>query len=177
MENRVSPEDKLLNVIRGNRAGKAVLVPSYLAIILEKFLLAVIAVVICFIVFLLLPRNIISLPQEQVLLKKENFTVSKVVPISFYQDIVSKRKLFGGQAVSQVKIAGNDDISISQISSNFNLSGIIAGDTPKAIIEDKKAQKSYFLKEGESIGEVKLNKIGDGKVIMEYRGTGFELVL
>ena len=148
-----------------------------LAVILERVLFLALAVFVLSDIFLLLQRRSMPAAEEQGPPKNKDFTVNKIVPLSFYQDAVNKRKLFGGHTVKEVKIAGNEDASISQIASNLNLSGIIAGDTPKAIIEEKKEHKSYFLKEGESIGDVKLNKISDGKVIMEYKGTGFELVL
>jgi type II secretory pathway component PulC len=195
MENRISPEDKLLNVIRGNSPGKAIPVKNdslnnmfsdffsvcswktRLAVFLEMVLLGLAGIAIVFIIYLLLNKSVAPVDEGRGSRQKENFAVTTAAPLSFYLDAVNKRKLFGGSAAKQAKIAGAEDVNISQIASNFNLSGIIAGDTPKAIIEDKKAQKSYFLKEGESIGEVKLNKIGDGKVILEYRGAGFELAL
>jgi type II secretory pathway component PulC len=66
---------------------------------------------------------------------------------------------------------------MAEIISQYNLSGIVSGDNPKAIIEDKKSQKSYFLREGESAGDLTVEKIGAGKVSLDYKGEKFELVL
>ncbi|MFH0840250.1 MAG: hypothetical protein V1883_04460 [Candidatus Omnitrophota bacterium] len=67
--------------------------------------------------------------------------------------------------------------SVEEIGANLSLIGIIAGDKPQAIIEDKKAGKSYFLYKGGSAGQAKIVEIMEDRVLMEYRNETFELVL
>ncbi|MBL7156745.1 MAG: hypothetical protein ISS92_01140 [Candidatus Omnitrophica bacterium] len=63
------------------------------------------------------------------------------------------------------------------ITKRFNLVGIIAGDEPQAIIEDKEAQKTHYLYKGQSFSGVDILEIGGGKVVLSYKGRQIILVL
>ena len=63
------------------------------------------------------------------------------------------------------------------LSDKFSLVGIISSDNPQAVIEDKQAQKTYYLREGESFSGIKVEQINEGKVRINYHGRQAELFL
>lgn len=93
----------------------------------------------------------------------------------FYAQGVRERKIFssaGQPAVSSgSQVSGIDPDLIK----DFTVVGIIAGDSPQAIIEDKKAQKTYYLEKGQFMGEFRIEEIQDGKIVLDYKGQRFEL--
>lgn len=58
---------------------------------------------------------------------------------------------------------------------NLNLLGIITGSSNQAIIEDKKLNKTFFLYEGDTVGEFKIFSISDTGVTLEHKGQRIEL--
>ena len=94
---------------------------------------------------------------------------------SSYSSGVSGRTVFGpsqgGPAPSE-NVAGAGDIS-----ERIGLVGIIAGDNPQAIIEDKKAQKTYYMSKGQSFDGYVVEEIYDDKVIINYEGRKISLFL
>ncbi|MEI8175580.1 MAG: hypothetical protein WCG78_01800 [Candidatus Omnitrophota bacterium] len=66
---------------------------------------------------------------------------------------------------------------LEEIKGQLNLLGILGGDTPQAIIEDKRNQKSYFLTKDGSFDDIRVKEILENKVILVYKGQEFELSL
>ena len=60
---------------------------------------------------------------------------------------------------------------------DINLVGIISGENPQAVIENKKTQKTYYLNKGQFIGEFQIEDIQEGKIILNYKGKKYELHL
>ena len=54
--------------------------------------------------------------------------------------------------------------------------GIYFSEEPEVIIEDKAEKKTYFLKEGENIKEIKVKSIRQDRVILESDGVDWELM-
>lgn len=100
---------------------------------------------------------------------------STIEPYSYYTSGVEDRNIFLPQESEAVPAVAGP--SVDETSSNLSLIGIIAGDRPQAIIEDKKAGKSYFLYKGGLAGQAKIVDISEDRVVMEYNGQTFELVL
>ncbi len=71
--------------------------------------------------------------------------------------------------------AGPAHISLDQVLANYSLSGIVGGDQPQAIIEDKKQGKTFFLKAGDTLGEIRIVAVQDGKVIVAIGDEKAEL--
>lgn len=100
-------------------------------------------------------------------------------PFSYYLECISRQNLFKllARNVKQENVALKPQISPLELLANYSLSGVINGAPAQAIIEDKKAQKTYFLSRGQSLGEFKIDQILDGKVVLELNGQKFELNL
>jgi len=64
---------------------------------------------------------------------------------------------------------------ITEIISNFKLVGIIWSNSPQAMIENAKEQRTFLLSQGEQIGQVTIKKIFQDKVIIEVEGQEQEL--
>ena len=101
-------------------------------------------------------------------------------PYANYADIISQHALFKAAAEEQkqpVVVDTLPQVSPLELLSNYYLAGVVSGQSPQAIIEDKKAQKTYFLGKGQSLGEFKIHDIMEGKVILDFKGQKLELSL
>jgi len=68
-------------------------------------------------------------------------------------------------------------VLLEDILNNLSLLGIVSGEQPQAIIEDKKLHKTFFLKEGQSASGILLKKIDDGTATVVYKGEEITLTL
>ena len=92
---------------------------------------------------------------------------------SSYSNAVPGRTVFGPGGA-----AAPEDISASGgMTEQIGLVGIIAGDNPQAIIEDKKAQKTYYLNKGQSFNGYVVEDISKDKVMLDYDGKKISLFL
>jgi len=184
MNASASPEDKLLRLIKTNRlaglpAGRNRVFAGFggfklgYVLVLSRILFAVVLIISLFttVKAVVYPRKVdMSAPAGG------RFVTVSAKPFSFYQGAMT-RKIFDAPAEVAAAPDKPQGPLPADIIANLNLAGIVAGETPKAVIEDKKAAKSYFLREGESLGEIKVDKIGSGKVVLDLQGEKFELVL
>lgn len=60
---------------------------------------------------------------------------------------------------------------------DLSLIGIIAGEKPQAVIEDRKIQKTYFLYKGQNVNQLTVEDILRDRVIFDFEGEKLELVL
>ena len=65
--------------------------------------------------------------------------------------------------------------NIAEIISNFKLVGIIWSNSPQAMIENAKEQRTFLLSQGEQLGQIKIKKIFQNKVVIEVEGQEQEL--
>ena len=95
---------------------------------------------------------------------------------SVYSRRIGNRDLFtaplGEEGETGPKKAPEIDIA-----KRFNLVGIISGDEPQAIIEDREGKKTHYLYEGQSINGVTVLEIAEGRVVLDYDGKEVMLVL
>jgi len=122
-------------------------------------------------------NNASSVRQRRVFFGVANMNklLDKAKDYSVYENQISSRMLFG-----QAPFREGDARSImtsDSISESFALVGILPGQTPRAIIEDKKGQKVYYLNKGESFNGFTVEKISDGSVELLYEGKKLELFL
>jgi len=99
----------------------------------------------------------------------------EVKPLESYEQAAAGRQIFNssGSQAAQVPAGALEADMMKDIS----LVGVISGDNPQAILEDKKSQKTYYLTEGQSLGEFQIEDIQEGKIILNYRGQRYELYL
>jgi len=94
-------------------------------------------------------------------------------PLEWYLEAVKQRPIFKSASLGagqQMSLAVTSDIN-----KDFVLVGIITGQSPQAIIEDRKAGKTYYIAKGQFLGQYLLEDILDGKIILKINGQSFEL--
>lgn len=94
-------------------------------------------------------------------------------PLESYLQDIYKKDAFG---LSVSKEGKTQDVSVDAVK-DIMLAGILIEDPPQAIIKEKKSGNTYYLKKGESLGEIKIVDILEGKIVVEYRGEAYEIYL
>lgn len=94
---------------------------------------------------------------------------------SAYSRAIQGKKLFSAPFLEE-DASGKAEPEID-VSRRFNLVGIIAGEDPQAIIEDKEGKKTHYLYKGQAINGVTVAEIKESGVVLEYRGKEVMLVL
>lgn len=97
-------------------------------------------------------------------------------PFESYLDGVRGRQIFAG-AGSSVTAAMPQPAAGVNVADDISLVGIISGENPQAVVEDKKNQKTYYLSRGQLIGDLRVDDIKEGKIIVDRKGEKFELYL
>jgi len=102
-------------------------------------------------------------------------------PLAHYSGQVAARQLFAPSQGYGTPAAspGSDGsrVRLAELAQNLVLLGISLGREPEAIIEDKTTNTTHFLKVGESLGQVRVESIAKGRVILSCGGEKLELVL
>lgn len=118
----------------------------------------------------------IALPKSHTLKAEEGAAPDKEIkPYEYYLDAAASRAIFGsasGQDSEQPARIMNPDLM-----KDFNLVGIIAGENPQAVIEDKKNQKTYYVTKGQTVNGMQIEDIREGKIILNADGKKYELYL
>jgi hypothetical protein len=222
MHKDISPEEKLLSIIRGkrnipesaapkleikdNKSAPRILwkrIDDYISAILKNnFLKNSIldaetlnvfnkcAVIIAALIagYLILDIILVS-PSRKAALLISKSAISrplagpgeKAMPIetksySYYSNRISARNIFGPG--SNIESQGSGMESSAELSGgDLGLVGIVPGNDPQAIIEEKKNQKTYYLLKGQSINGITVENINEDKVVLEYRGKKMTLFL
>lgn len=119
----------------------------------------------------------IDLPAVSVTEKPETSASEKKEskPYEFYLNAMQAHPLFGSASGQAEEMSPSAIATEASSIKDINLVGVIMGDNPQAIIEDKKAQKTYYVVKGQFIGDFQVEEIVSGKVILNYRGQKFEL--
>ncbi len=93
-----------------------------------------------------------------------------------YSSAVSNKNVFG--PYSERALSGADNAAASgDISERLGLVGVVTGNNPQAIIEDKKNQKTYYLNKGQSFDGYIVEEISEGKVTLNNGGNRISLFL
>jgi len=206
MKDESSPEDKLLNLIKNQKqspdgpAAKKGAIPAAgaskaeavsriqglarelaLALDIRKiiYILLVFAslYLVAALVYPYFGSKAIKFPEVEALKPAESGRAASVKKKSFefYSEGIKKRDIFGATYSQE---APEEAAAVSlDLASAFNLVGIMAGDNPQAVIEDKAANKTFYAVRGQSFGEFKVEEILESKVILSSRGKRYELSL
>ena len=121
-------------------------------------------------------------PQQPAVSEPQGANIeAQPVPFSTYAEAIGKRELFKPpksdivkekeKTAAQKKESGSDKLK------SLSLIGIIGGERPQAIIEDKKDKKTYFLNKGQTISDMKVEDILGDRIILDFDGEKFDLVL
>ena len=112
--------------------------------------------------------------------KARNFeqnVTPEVRPFLYYLEMVQRRDIF---APIRLKSAENPQEetkkALATLIKDLRLVGISWGSDPEVIIEDTKANKTYFLRAGDPINSFKIDTILKDKVILESEGEKMELM-
>ncbi len=209
MRENLSPEEKLLRLIRGQKktenplqstraSTKDNLTPQVYQIkkqefythalkflnpeniqraLLVIFIISCVYLLISLIYPLFIPKDAPFVKTEVKNTPAEKITfVNNAKPYEFYSAAVKNRQIFGGIGAQNAEgaapvILGNELIK------DINLIGIVSGDNPQAVIEDKKAQKTYYVSKNQFISQFQVEDIQQGKIILISNGQKFELYL
>lgn len=162
--------------------------------IVNLALIALLVSAILFLVYDLVGSNLkapISGVQHKTKIKKDEIPApvsrkaqdsasqAQVTPFSSYQEVVGKRELFkplrtetpAAKTPKPATDSGYDKLK------DLSLIGIVAGEKPQAIIEDRKIQKTYFLNKGQTVNQLTVEDILKDRVILDFEGEKLELVL
>lgn len=213
MKDYVSPEEKLLRLIRGQkkqprgqsspgpvapvtgtgiqairpglRQIRETSAPNYRRYVdINRLLAAAFILSVCYLIYTLAypfygfsgiraakqdkyNRRAIDKPQAQ---------QEQAQPADYYLSGIAGKQIFSASAVTQ-KLDGKPAAVNTDLLKDLNLVGIIAGDSPQAIIEDRKLQKTYYVNKGQIISEFQVEAIEDGKVALSREGQIYELHL
>ena len=97
--------------------------------------------------------------------------------VSYYLDNVSRRNIFEMQARrSTINVVKKEPSSkIARETEQLKLVGISWSADPVAMIEDGRSLKTFFVKRGQMVGNVKIEAIFKDKVVLSYEGEEIEL--
>ncbi|OIO39625.1 MAG: hypothetical protein AUJ71_00255 [Candidatus Omnitrophica bacterium CG1_02_49_16] len=122
------------------------------------------------------PSNI--LPQKEKGLRNLEGKVSPLKEASYYLQKMNSRDIFKEYKEGETKKEKKEAKPIEENDAvkNLALVGISWSADPDVIIEDKAAQRTYFVKRGQRVGNnVKVNAVFKDKVILSIDDQEFEL--
>lgn len=108
--------------------------------------------------------------------QSEQEAVSEVRPFLHYLGMVNRRNIFSPIALKETKKPEVKKKQLQEMVKDLSLVGISWGKEPVAMIEDKKAKKTYFLKKGMRINKFKIEDILKDRVILSFEGEKIELI-
>jgi len=103
-------------------------------------------------------------------------SVSNLKGLKYYLNEAKNRDIFNIVTVKRAEPKETKDIqAIVKKTSYLKLVGIAWSDNPDAMIEDMRAKKTLFVKEGDLINDILIKKILKDKVILNLEGETIEL--
>jgi hypothetical protein len=65
--------------------------------------------------------------------------------------------------------------SLTELTKDYRLQGVVLTDEPEAIIQDARTQKTVFVKIGGQLGELTVKEIKEGLIVLQYLGEEIKL--
>lgn len=115
-------------------------------------------------------------PDTKVAKEKQETRPDKTTQVQEEDNQPEFRELFGAPATRETPSI-KEGPSASDLAKDLALVGVITGDNPQAIIEDKKTRQTYYCFENESVLQFKVKKIEKATVILDYNGETFKMSL
>lgn len=94
--------------------------------------------------------------------------------LSSYLEKLTQRDIFS-IVLKKEDIESPPSPKIIEATQHLKLVGISWSNDPDAMIEDTKAMRTFFVKRGQVIGEIKVEEIYKDKVLLSYGGEKIEL--
>lgn len=90
--------------------------------------------------------------------------------LSHYTDVLGRRQMFKLYEAPKPKPVGppKPKITLQQLLAGYTFIGVIFGDVPQAIVEEKRTGQSFYLTAGQYLGEIKIEKIDRGRITVSY---------
>lgn len=108
--------------------------------------------------------------------KIKGMVIPQTYSFLYYLEMVRRRNIFSPIVL---KKAPNPEVKKKQLqkmTKNLSLVGISWGKEPVAMIKDKKISKTYFLKAGDIINNMKIEAVLKDRVILSHEGQKMELM-
>jgi len=182
---RAGSKSYILEILRFPLFKKRLFDPVVLRII-NKYLAIIFILSIGYLFFALLfikPNKnfqllISQMPRQKSTLREAEEVVLDTKDYASYSSEISGKRLFSPTIEENITASPKGTQTPEEdMSGNLILVGIIQGDNPQAVIEDKKGQKTYYLSVNQSFNGFTIEEITAGKVILDYGGRKITLVL
>lgn len=201
-EDRISPEEKLLNLIRDRKEGggekkKASPLenkkkPKTRKIIsIHPGLKSILIFIVILLFGLMVYESGLKVKEEDTVdFRGPRERVKKITgeeplilkPYSYYSQAIEGKSLFSPLVIEEktaTAIAKGEKIEkIEELAKSYRLKGIILGESgerPKAFIEDSQAHRTFTVTIGDSIGKLQVKDIKEGRVTLSYEEETYEL--
>jgi type II secretory pathway component PulC len=152
----------------------------------NKYLMALLAILIIYLIYDIL----FARPYKDIgtLISRENGakenavrgakkeTSSNMKEYSYYINEISGKQIFGQPVRAEESASAVAAVS-DDASANFGLAGIVAGNNPQVIVQNKKNEKVYYLNKGDSLDGYIVEEISKNKVVLDRDGKKTTLFL
>lgn len=91
------------------------------------------------------------------------------------ESLAMTKKLF--RPLSKPQTIQKNVVTIDTLTSDLLLIGVVKQEQPEAIIKNRRTRQTYFVKQGTSIGQLKVESVGDDKIVLSYENTKKELFI
>jgi len=150
--------------------------------VINKAFIVLCSVIICYSVvdFTFNRRDIEGFRSTIFNIKNTKESISDIVtlrPFLHYLALAQRRNIFSPiELVKESDVVEEKKKALQDLLKDLALVGISWGKYPQAMIENTEAKQTYFLKKGEVINNLKIERILRNKVILSYEGEKAELI-
>jgi len=146
----------------------------------NKALIVVLTALIILVVYYAVNKryNIEKITGATLEIPTQNFRAQAIEdfkPAQFYIEEVKKRDIFHPPGEKKIAVESAKP-TLKEMTKDFSLAGIYNGAYPEAMVEDKAAKKTYFLREGDEVKGIKVKSILKDKVILRYGEEEVEIL-
>lgn len=85
-----------------------------------------------------------------------------------YKAVFDGRDLFKTMGVPAPVISTGKTFGLQDMLKNYSVSGIISGESPQAIIEDRANGQIHYVEAGEYLGSIQIVEVGSDGVLLRY---------
>lgn len=97
-------------------------------------------------------------------------------PFLHHLEMVRRRDIFSPIRLKEAEKPEVKKKQLQEMAKDLSLVGISWGEEPLAMVEDKKANKTHFLKKGDMLDNLKVEDVLKDRVILSFMGETMELM-